>query len=589
MKSFQTRIVLLFSALLLGVQSLILTSAYWVSRNSVVEQLDRNLAYAERFFNRALTEHGERIAGETRLLVADFGFRTAVSQDDARTLDSALENLAYRTHVQRAFYVDLNGSIVADTAGRYRQVPFMFPAALQQAEARGRAVVFGLLEDELYEWAIVPVLAPIPVGWVAVALTVDRGLVSEFRHLSTLPLEISLAESAPDRSRLFASSFDPARQALLAGRLLREPVLQDRGSTLVELGDDTFMTRWQRLPGSGAAPAILAILQINLADALKPYVMLMSGVFVLMVAGLVASLVGSLWVARRLARPVRDLASATERFMEGGPVEPLPVTRQDEIGQLAETFNRAARMAAQLGDLEQKDQQRRELMATVSHDLRTPLTSLHGYLETLQHRAGRLPAEDHRQFLEVALRQTEQVSRLARELFELAKLECDEGCVRWEDFCLAELVQDVTQKYRLAAQQRGIGLSAGLRPGLPTVRADIGLIERVLTNLIDNALKHTPAGGEVRVDAERDGARIAVTVADSGIGIAPEFLPKLFQWDSPLIRRSGRHTGGLGLIVVAKILGLHGSTITVDSEPGRGSTFRFALAQSGAVQRTADG
>jgi signal transduction histidine kinase len=578
MRSFQTRIVLFFSVLLICVQGAILVSVYWISRTNVIDQLGQNLLYAERFFDRLLTERSARIAGETRILVADFGFRATVSQGDPNTIASALENLSLRIRGQRAFYVDLDRTVLADTAGRYRNQPFMFPAALELAEAEGRAVVFGLLEDRLYEWAIVPVLAPMPVGWVAVALAVDQGLVHQFRQASTLPLDISLAVAGPAACRILASSLTAGAQALLCGALLREFPPRGERPLVLELGADTFITRFEILPGAEAGGALLAVLQIDLAEALRPYRVLLFAVLGLLVLGLVATLLGAVWIAHRLARPVRELASASRRLLDGEPAEPLPVTRQDELGGLTETFNRAAQMAAQLSELEQKDLRRRELVATVSHDLRTPLTSLHGFLETLQIKAETLPITEQRRFLSVALRQTEKVSRLAQELFELARLECGGSGVQWEDFCLSELIQDVTQKFQLGARRRGVALGTRLTREAPPVRADIGLIERVLTNLIDNALKATSAGGEVCVAACLADDRVEVAVSDTGVGIAPEFLPRLFDWDSPLVRRSGPDAGGLGLIVVARILELHGSTIAVDSAPGQGSVFRFALA-----------
>ena len=577
MQSFQSRIALFFSALLVGVQGLILLGLYWIARDNVIEQLDQNLVYAERFLHRLLTDRGRRIAGETRILVADFGFRATVSEGDADTIASALQNLVYRIHGQRAFYVALGGRIVADTAGRYREVPFMFPRALTMAEESGRAVVFGLLDGELYEWAVVPVLAPTPIGSVAIAIPVDRGLVNEFKHLSTLPLDITLAELSGDESRILASSLPADMQGEAAAQWLNRSRPGNGQSFIVDLGGDSYLTRLQSLPSARADPAIHAALQINLAAALRPYLMLLYAVSGLLILGLLATLAGSWILARRLARPVEDLASATRELREGRPAEPLPVTRQDELGQLAETFNRASRLATQMQDLQQRDNKRRAMVATVSHDLRTPLTSLHGFLETLRRKADSLPAEEHQRFLEVALRQTEKVSRMAGELFELARLECDDACVQWEEFCLPELLQDVAQKYRITAVQRGVALTADLRRDLPLVRGDIGLIERVLTNLIDNAIKNTPSGGRVRVYAQPLDGCVEVSVADTGEGIPPEYQSRLFDWDSPLGRRSGPDSGGLGLIVVARIVSLHGSAIRVVSEPGAGSTFTFDL------------
>ena len=190
--SFQSRIVLFFSALFVGIQALTLVCVYRVSHDNVTRQLNQNLLFAEQAFDRLLTERGQRIASETRILVADFGFRTTISDGDAKTIASALVNLTLRIRGQRAFYIDLQGNTVADTAEHLQGKPFIFPDALAQAESQGHAVVFGLLDAELYEWAIVPVLAPVPIGWVAVAIAVDHGRVGQFKHLSALPLDVTL-------------------------------------------------------------------------------------------------------------------------------------------------------------------------------------------------------------------------------------------------------------------------------------------------------------------------------------------------------------------------------------------------------------
>ncbi|WP_256361549.1 sensor histidine kinase, partial [Methylomonas koyamae] len=262
--------------------------------------------------------------------------------------------------------------------------------------------------------------------------------------------------------------------------------------------------------------------------------------------------------------------------------------RSDELGRLADTFVRAAQLAGQLGELRQKDQERRELVASMSHDLRTPLAALRGFLETMQRKADTLPANEQQHFLDTALRQTEKVSRLAQELFELAKLECDDASLSPEPFNLAELLQDVAQKYRLQAEQRGVSLQAELRPDLPLVSADIGLIERLLTNMIDNALRHTPPGGRVRLDAWPARGRITVAVRDTGIGIAPEYLPTLCDWDSPLARRARADGGGFGLIVVGKIAQLHGGRLQVESSLGVGSEFRFDLPLAESARAATD-
>ncbi|OAH96906.1 hypothetical protein A1353_23835 [Methylomonas methanica] len=575
--SFQSRIVLFFSALFVGIQALTLACVYRVSLDNVTRQLDQNLLFAEQTFERLMTDRGKRIASETRILVADFGFRTTVSDGDSKTIASALENLTLRIRGQRAFYIDLQGNTVADTAELLQGKPFIFPDALAQAENHGSAVVFGLLDEKLYEWAIVPVLAPIPIGWVAVAIAVDHGRADQFKHLSSLLLDVSLIETSHSRPRILTSSLPLEIQTLLGNLSIGTFNPEKKDSVMFELGNRVFISRIQRLPPASRSEPIWAILQIDFKQALAPYWLMFYAAVVLSVIGLIAALLGSIVIAKKISQPLRRLAGDTERIIDGQLDSTLPVTGHDELSRLAKTFNRAACLASQIGEFKHKDQRRREMVATVSHDLRTPLTSLRGFLETLQLKNGGMQASEQQHFLEIALRQSEKVSRLAQELFELAKLECDETCLNLEDINLAELVQDVCQKFQLYARQRGIELIAGLRLDLPPVSADIGLIERLLTNLIDNALRHTPSGGQVRVDAWPAGQRIMMSVTDTGIGISKEYLPGLFDWESPLSRQARAEGGGFGLVVVAKIVSLHGGNIQVDSSLGHGSSFCFDL------------
>ncbi|WFP50305.1 HAMP domain-containing sensor histidine kinase [Methylomonas sp. EFPC3] len=569
--SFQSRIALLFAALFVAVQALTVACIYVAVRDNLLRQLDQDLRYAEQAFRQLLVERAERVAGETGLLVADFGFRSTVTGGDPATIASALENLLLRVRARRGFFIDPQFNVVADSAGQWQGRPFPYPQALARADGNNPAVWFAVTDGRLQEWALVPVLAPLPVGWVAVAQAVDEPRIAQFRQNSLLPLQIGLAELNADGGRLLAGSAPDAALALLnsgADRTL---------AATVDTAQGRYLGRILPLPAADPTQGIVALLQIKFTDAFAGYrrmLLLAAGVLVL---GLLATLAGSVVIARNLSRPLRALAGAGERVVNGDFASSALTGRSDELGRLADTFVRAAQLAGQLGELRQKDQERRELVATMSHDLRTPLAALRGFLETMQRKADILPANEQRHFLDTALRQTEKVSRLAQELFELAKLECDDASLNPEPFNLAELLQDVAQKYRLQAEQRGVTLRAELRPALPAVVADIGLIERLLTNLIDNALRHTPSGGAVRLDAWPADGRVAVSVADTGIGISPEYLPTLCDWDSPLARRARADGGGFGLIVVGKIAQLHGSRLDVDSTLGVGSEFRFDL------------
>ena len=215
------------------------------------------------------------------------------------------------------------------------------------------------------------------------------------------------------------------------------------------------------------------------------------------------------------------------------------------------------------------------MVANISHDLRTPLASLHGYLETLSLKDASLSPEERRRYLGIALDQSRKVGGLAQSLLELVRLE--QGFVQpvIEGFSLPDLVQDIFQKFELTAEARGITLTATLPPQLPTVLADLGLIERVLTNLLDNALRHTPVNGEIEVTLSPEPNAVAITVSDSGPGIDAELREGLFLRAFTI--GGARRDGGLGLRIVHRILQLHGRSIRLVDQPGRGATFTFSL------------
>ncbi len=294
---------------------------------------------------------------------------------------------------------------------------------------------------------------------------------------------------------------------------------------------------------------------------------------------------------RSITRPLRRLTDAVSRFdPSGDPPRPPALARSrpggprggaprdaasGEIAVLETAFTQmAGRLSEQWGALARSEQQRRELVANVSHDLRTPLTSLHGYLEILAVKGDTLAATERRRYLGTALAQSEKVGKLAESLFELARLEYGIVTPQWEDFSLADLIQDVFQKFELAARGKRIALDARLPPRLANVHADLAMIERVLTNLIDNAVRHTPEDGTVRIELEARVDKIAVSVADTGPGIAPELRAGLFQ---RALNSREAHRGGLGLLIVQRMLQLQDSEIRLQDREGMGAVFEFLL------------
>jgi two-component system, OmpR family, sensor kinase len=307
---------------------------------------------------------------------------------------------------------------------------------------------------------------------------------------------------------------------------------------------------------------------------------------------LVCTLLAGLLCLKLLTRKLNSLASAMDNFRraelsaqpEGlSPSDglPLAVRRADEIDTLETTFVQMADLIRQqVRQLKETDQLRRELVANVSHDLRTPVTSLQGYLETLVLKEGALSSQERRRYLEIATAQSKRLGDLIAELFELAKLNSQEMKPRVESFALGDLVQDVVQKFRMIVEAKQVTLQAKWGKTPPMVLADIGLIERVLENLIENALRYTPQGGRITVSLSRMGEQIMTQVTDTGCGIPPNDLPHIFDryYRAGKKHQAGETGAGLGLAITKRILELHGSTIEVESVLNQGTTFSFYLA-----------
>lgn len=293
---------------------------------------------------------------------------------------------------------------------------------------------------------------------------------------------------------------------------------------------------------------------------------------------LVASLLVGLLAIWLLTRNLRSVIMIVKKFSQGDFRARIPVKSKSELAQLSHTFNEMAdTIVADQKRREAVENLRKELIANVSHDLRTPLAVIRGYIETLSIKGPTLLPAERERYISVSLDSIDKLEKLVNDLFELSKLEAEQVQLRKEPFSLSELVQDVVFKYQLLAQKKGIDLRMNVPVGHAIVLGDIALIERVLQNLIDNALKFTPGRGKIEVQIGKEGEEVRVFVNDTGPGIPETEIPFIFERYHKAHHVVNKNGSGLGLAIVKKILELHNTTISIRSNLNQGSQFSFGL------------
>ncbi len=295
----------------------------------------------------------------------------------------------------------------------------------------------------------------------------------------------------------------------------------------------------------------------------------------LLVTGAVGLLLFSL-----LTRRMRAMKEVVSSFEAGNFNSRIVVNSPDEIGQLGQSFNQMAdTIVTIMDDLRKTDRLRRELVANVSHDLRSPLASIQGYLETIQIKNGHISPDEQKQYIDVVLRNTVSLSNLVAALFELSKLDAEQVRPQNESFSVSELVQDLVQQFQPEAERAGVRLEGELPDNLSLAYGDIALVERAISNLIDNAIRFSPQGGIVRIVPQNQGDQIGVQVIDSGKGIPEDELPHIFDrfYRVEKSRTKKRGGAGLGLAIAKKIIELHGARLKVESTLNSGTTFSFEL------------
>ncbi len=300
------------------------------------------------------------------------------------------------------------------------------------------------------------------------------------------------------------------------------------------------------------------------------------------------------WVTRRIRRLGRSLAefraAGFGQVPAGLSTAAASDSRGDELDRLSDDMRSLMNLTVQqMQRLRDADNRLREMIASLSHDLRTPLASLGCSLESLLLKQDSQSTEERRAQLQVAVRQQDRMQRLVGALFELAQLELPDAQCELQPTAVSDLLMDVAQRFGPRAEGLGLAIDTECPDHVPLALADAALLERALENLIDNALRHTPRGGRIRLCAERADEFIRLSVADSGSGVPQEHLSRIFErfYRADPSRRNPTAGAGLGLAITRRIAELHGGRLSVESRFGTGSVFSISLPAARPVSAPA--
>ncbi|MEP7257528.1 MAG: HAMP domain-containing sensor histidine kinase [Flavitalea sp.] len=324
--------------------------------------------------------------------------------------------------------------------------------------------------------------------------------------------------------------------------------------------------------------------QREILSSLNDHLYFRLSVYIFFAALLVAFLVGIVTFFL-ITDSICKIAGVVKKFKEGDYSARIEGNVKGNLGMLSNTFNDMADVIVDnLEKITATDKFRQELIANVSHDLRTPLSITQGYIETIIMKKDKLSSSEREKYLSIVHDSTTRLSALVEQLFQYAKLEANLVTVRKEQFLLDELAADILMTYELKAKEKSIRLNIESPSGLSPVFADIALTERVFQNLLDNALRFTPEGGRIIIRLLQGKAGVEVQVADTGVGITAEDQSYIFDRYKQSGRVESPQKGmGIGLAIVKKIMELHQTTINVSSEIGKGTQFLFVLPMAGKI------
>jgi len=336
--SFRTKLIVFIAGLLCAIQLIDLVSVYVSTREAAFAQAQTQLSVATKVFHRQFDDLTDQLTRHVGVLTLDFGFRETVATGDIETQRSAIQNLGQRVGADRLMLVSLEGDVLIDTrpsAYEGKAVPFL--DLFDEADERGGVADIVEIDNTLYRLVMVPILAPIPIAWIAVGIEINDALAERLAEFAALPLHISFATQNAGDFQIRGTTAGPALRAALESS--GEPQWRTADAAMMtSFSDELYaIVRTPLLDGSSAKA--VAVLQYSLADALEKTKPLLASIIVLLVFGLLIALFGAILIARGVSRPLQALVAGIGRVSKGDYENKISVDAENEFGELADTFN----------------------------------------------------------------------------------------------------------------------------------------------------------------------------------------------------------------------------------------------------------
>ncbi|NKB59359.1 MAG: EAL domain-containing protein [Alphaproteobacteria bacterium] len=335
--TFRTKLTIFIGAILVAIQLVNTISVYTSTRQSALDQGRNQLTFARNILNRQIDELTSQLAEGARVVTLDYGFREAIAVGDAATQRSVILNLKDRISADRVMLISMEDDIVFDTGANTINRLFPFTDMLETADEEGRAVAIASIDDTLYRLVIVPVLAPEPIAWIGIGLEINDALAKRLRSQAPIPMDVSFASRSGSNWRLAASTLLDKHRTALGGSIGTLSRAQE--PDLADLADTTYIVLASPVETINEKSGVTLFLQYSVEEALSRTYPLLFSMIALLVGGLAFALVGGVFLARGVSRPLGQLVDAAARVGKGDYRGNIDLKGNDEFGTLSATFN----------------------------------------------------------------------------------------------------------------------------------------------------------------------------------------------------------------------------------------------------------